>query len=423
MTAPPDDPLTGAAAVEREPVPWLLQGAVYGIGMFSTSMFLMSSVVVPLWVATLESSPFLVGMVLGARHFLPFVLSIHGGALMDRLGGRRVMLFFAFVGIVIPLLFPVLPWIWAVLALQMIAGLSDSMGWLGAQILIGQHMRGSPTYTSRLSFSVRFGHLTAPPAIGLVWDTLGSTWAFVGLSLWGLGMLTCAWLLPPGVRNEHGEIVEQPKQRVRVGDVLPRLGDYVDAFRLLAVPAIALVVMASMLSHIGSSVQSTFYVVYLGGIGFSGTEIGLLLSAASIAAAAGALLAGWLAQRIKPYWLIMGSILTSVLAVAVTPLLGLFVLLMIAAALRGGANGVSQPMVISTVLRTAGPATQGKAAGLRGTANRTASIVAPVIMGGLAEFVGIENSFYVVGAIVTVLMGLLALHVIRSPELSASNRI
>jgi len=404
-------------------VPWLLQGAVYGIGMFSTSMFLMSSVVVPLWVATLESSPFLVGMVLGARHFLPFILSIHGGALMDRLGGRRVMLFFACVGIVIPLLFPVLPWIWAVLALQMIAGLSDSMGWLGAQILIGQHMRGSPTYTSRLSFSVRFGHLTAPPAIGLVWDSFGSTWAFVGLSLWGLGMLICAWLLPPGVRDENGEIVERQAQRLRVRDVLPRPADYVDAFRLLAVPAIALVVMASMLSHIGSSVQSTFYVVYLGGIGFSGTEIGLLLSAASIAAAAGALLAGWLARVIKPYWLIMGSILTSVLAVAVTPLLGLFVLLMAAAALRGGANGVSQPMVISAVLRTAGPATQGKAAGLRGTANRTASILAPMFMGALAEFVGIENSFYVVGAIVTVLMGLLALHVIRSPELSASNRI
>jgi len=421
---PCDDPLTAASSTsETERVPWLLQGAVYGIGMFSTSMFLMSSVVVPLWVATLESSPLLVGMVLGARHFLPLLLSIHGGALMDRLGGRRVMMFFSLVGIAVPLLFPVLPWIWAVLVLQMIAGLADSMGWLGAQILIGQHMHGSPTYTSRLSFSVRFGHLTAPPAIGLVWDTLGSGWAFVGLSVWGLGVLLCAWRLPPGVRDENGEIAERPTERLRLRDVLPRPTDYVDAFRLLSVPAIALVVMASMLSHTGSSVQSSFYVVYLGGIGFSGTEIGLLLSSASIAAAAGALMAGWLARLIKPYWLIMGSILTSVLAVCVTPLLGLFVLLMAAAALRGGANGVSQPMVISTVLRTAGPATQGKAAGLRGTANRTASIVAPVFMGGLAEFVGIENSFYVVGAVVTGLMALLVLHVRRSPELTASNRI
>ena len=120
-------PLTTIPA-PRETVPWRLQIAVYGIGLFSTTMFYMAAVVVPLWVASLESSTFLVGMVLGSRHFLPLLLSIHGGALMDRLGGRRVMVFFAVVGMIIPLLFPLMPWIWAVLVLQMIAGLADSMG-------------------------------------------------------------------------------------------------------------------------------------------------------------------------------------------------------------------------------------------------------------------------------------------------------
>ena len=91
--------------------------------------------------------------------------------------------------------------------------------------------------------------------------------------------------------------------------------------------------------------------------------------------------------------------------------------------MRGAANGMSQPMVISSVLRVAGPAMQGKAAGMRGTMNRVASIAAPMFMGALAEFIGIETSFFVVGAIVTVLMAALAVHVMRSPELSASNQI
>lgn len=389
-------------------------------------MFYMASVVVPLWVASLESSPFLVGMVLGARHFLPLFLSIHGGALMDRLGGRRVMVFFAIVGIIVPLMFPVLPWIWAVLILQMIAGLADSMGWLGAQTLIGQHMRGSTVYTGRLSFTCRFGHLLAPPAIGWVWDAMGSTAAFIGLSLWGLGILVCGLMLPPVEKETAAKTGIQQIQRqlsVRPRDLLPRLTDYSEAFRLLSIPAIALIVMASMLSHVGSSVQSSFYVVYLGGKGFTGAEIGLLLSAASVAAAFGALATDWLARRIKPYWMIMGTILSGVLAVAVTPLLGLFSLLIVAACVRGGANGMSQPMVISSVLRAVGPAMQGKAAGIRGTMNRAASIAAPVIMGALAEFIGIEASFYAVGAIVTILMGTLAVHVLRSPELMASNQI
>ena len=415
-------PLT-TEAIQPDTVPLRLQIAVYGIGLFSTSMFQMAAVVVPLWVASLESSPFLVGLVLGSRHFLPLFLSIHGGSLMDRLGGRRVMIFFAVVGIVLPLFFPIMPWIWAVLVLQMIAGLSDSMGWLGAQTLIGQHMRGSTLYTGRLSFSVRFGQLSAPPAIGWVWDSFGPVWAFVGLAAWGLGMLVCSLMLPAGVIIQGKTSPARPLRTMRVRELLPRMADYRDAFRLLTIPVIALVVMASMLSHVGGSVQSSFYVVYLGDTGFTGTEIGLLLSATSIAAAFGALAANWMAQRFKPYWLMMATILIGVLTVAVTPLFATFLLLFIVASLRGCAIGISQPMVISTILRAAGPEMQGNAAGMRGTANRVSSIVSPMCMGALAEFAGIEASFYIVGAIATLLMGALAVHVMRSPVLSASNRI
>ena len=410
------------AGSDTKGVPWHLQAAVYGVGLFSTTMFYLASVVVPLWVATIESSPLLIGIVLGSRHFLPLFLSIHGGALMDRLGGRKVMIFFAIIGIIAPLLFPAMPWIWAVLILQMIAGLADSMGWLGAQTLIGHYMRGSTVYTARLSFTCRFGPLLIPPLIGLIWDTCGSTWAFVGLSIWGLGMLICALMLPVH-ENREPDQTQLRRSHIKLSDLLPRLGDYIDAFRLLSVPAIALIVMVSMLSHVGASVQSSFYVVYLGGKGFSGTEIGFLLTAASVAAALAALSAHWVTRYIKPYWFVMATILAGVLSVAITPALGLLWLLMLASAVRGAANGVTQPIIISTVLRAVGVESRGKASGVRGTCNRIASIGAPVMMGGLAELVGIELSFYIVGLLVTLLMGALVLHVKRSPELSASNKL
>lgn len=384
-------------------------------------MFYLASVVVPLWVATIESSPLLIGIVLGSRHFLPLFLSIHGGALMDRLGGRRVMIFFGIIGIITPLLFPVMPWIWAVLVLQMIAGLSDSMGWLGAQTLIGHHMRGSTVYTARLSFTCRFGPLLAPPVIGWIWDVYGSTWAFVGLSVWGFGMLICALMLP--AHRTDTAHTETPKERVRFRDVMPRMVDYIDAFRMLTIPAIALIVMVSMLSHVGSSVQSSFYVVYLGDQGFTGTQIGSLLTAASFAALGGALSAHWMARHFKPFWFVMTTVLAGILSVAVTPAIGVFWLLMIASAVRGAANGATQPIIISTVLRSVGAEARGKAAGMRGTCNRISSIAAPVVMGGLAELVGIETSFYLVGVIATVLMGALVVHVKRSAALTEANKI
>ena len=401
-------------------VPWRLQIAVYGIGLFSTSMFYMSAIVVPLWIASIEQSVFLIGVALGARHFLPLFLSIHGGVLMDRLGGRRVMVFFAAIGVAVPLLFPVMPIIWAALVLQMISGLVDAMGWLGAQTLIGQHMKGSTVYTGRLSYTCRAGHLIAPPAIGWVWDVGGPIWGFVGLSLWCVGTLLCSLALP-AARNPASPDSDDPPPRVRVADVMPRVSDYVGAFRLVAVPAIALVVMCSMMTHVGASVHSTFYVVYLGDQGINGTQIGLLLSASSVAAAGGALIASWTARRIRPYWLMLGAILTSILAVAVTPLLGLFVLLVVASAVRGASNGLTQPMVISTVLRAVEPEKRGSAAGIRATFNRVASIVSPILMGAVAELTGIVNAFYFVGAMAIVLIGLLAIHVARSPVLSASN--
>ena len=55
--------------------------------------------------------------------------------------------------------------------------------------------------------------------------------------------------------------------------------------------------------------------------------------------------------------------------------------------------------------------------------NRVASVAAPTFMGGIAELIGIENSFYVIGLVVTVLMGFLVIHVFRSEELTATNEI
>src|SRR4051794_5429291 len=111
------------------PIPVRTQIALYGSGMFSD---MASQVVVPLWVLSLHPSAVAFGTVIGARSLLPFLLSIHGGVLMDRLGARQVMLFFAAIGVCLPILFPVLPWIWAAVLLQLAVGLTTTMSWVGA---------------------------------------------------------------------------------------------------------------------------------------------------------------------------------------------------------------------------------------------------------------------------------------------------
>ena len=403
--------------VDGDKVPLRVQCAVYGVGGFSTTMHFMAVTIVPLWVVGLELSPFLLGIVLGCRPVLPLLLSIHTGALMDRIGGRRVMLFFAALGLLVPLLYPALPFLWAVIALQLLWGLADSMGWLGAQTLIGQLMRGRTVYAGRLAVASRLGNIVGPPVAGAMWDLAGP-WAAFGLAcVAGLGALGSALMLPaPPQRTTGAEgAAKVPGRPLRA--FLPRPSDYVATFRLLAVPTVAITVAIGMMTHVGNNVQATFYVVWLNETGISGTLIGTLFSISSMAASVGPLLAAPLTRYIRAYWLLWFVVWASIVLIAVTPVLGTYLALAAVLSLRNLFTGIHQPLVITLTLRTAGPESQGKAIGLRGTANRVTSVAAPVIMGAVGEVAGLEASFYVIGLGASLLMIVLALWMTRHPEI------
>jgi MFS family permease len=403
------------AVTQSSEVPRRIEVAVYGIGLFSTSIFHIGSVIVPLYAATMTPHPVMFGLVFSAGHILPLFLSIHAGALMDRLGARRVMLVCTLGGAIIPLLYPVAPWIWALIVLQMFFGLSESMGWLGAQTMIGQYMYGKTLYAGRMSFIIRIGQLVAAPLAGVCWD-LGGPWGgFLLMSLWGSGSVACALMLP---RLATDSAAAPAGRRAKMRALLPNASDYLTAFRLLGVPAVVIIVLLGSLMHVGNSVQGSFYVAWLNDMGLTGTAIGLLGPASAVGAALFSLLTARLMRYVSGLWIALLSLWAGILLVCATPLFGGYFLLQVAMFLRSGANGLAQPLVITLVLRGAGPENQGKAVGLRGTANRVASILSPLAMGAIAEAVGLEWSFYVVGALASAVMIATAIYLWRRPEVA-----
>ncbi|MCH8054784.1 MAG: MFS transporter [Deltaproteobacteria bacterium] len=393
---------TPAKSSERVRIPLRDQLPVYAAGIFSNGAAHLATVIVPLWVLMIDPSPLMVGIALGSRHFLPVLLSIHGGALMDRLGIRRVMIAFAVVGAIVPFLFPVFPFFAAVIILQMLTGIAMAIGWIGTQAHVGVLMKGDPVYAGRVTFFNRFSTLAGPPAVGAAWDLFGPWGGFGFLGLWAIGLLVACILLPFPVRNGD---VDRPDNfsRITFRDVLPRMSDYVAAFRLMTIPAIAFIVAVTILRHASNGIQTSFYVVYLESIGMSGTVIGTLIAASSILGGVGSLSAGWLARTFTSYRVLVLSISCAILMITITPLLGTFLLLLVASGLRGGFMGASQPLLISLLAQSVGQA-QGKGVGLRTTANRLAVLVTPVLMGALAEVIGIEASFYVMGGLLIILM-------------------
>jgi MFS family permease len=389
--------------------PLRVQWAVYASGYLSTSMQNMAGLLIPLWVVvTLDPSPLMIGIILGARPLLPALLSIHGGAMMDHLGAKRVMIVFAIVGIVVPILFPLAPWIWAVIILQMLSGLATTMSWMGAQTLIGQVMKGDATHSGRLGSASLMGNLTVPPIIGAAWDFMGPWGAFLLMSLWAGGLFFAAILLPAASQERS-----RASDRLRIRDFIPRPSSYIEAFALLSIPTIALVVLVSVLRNNTYAIRGSFYVVYLDGIHFTGTEIGFLMSAAGILGVGAALLVGRLTKLIKPIILLFIAVAGAIIFISITPLMSTFWQLMIIAGLWGASAGMSMPLMLSIMAKSADAKSQGKSVGMRLTANRLAATFLPVLMGAIADVAGIGNSFLIIGAAMLASLGGLAFYARR----------
>ncbi|OUV75192.1 MAG: hypothetical protein CBC83_03075 [Flavobacteriales bacterium TMED123] len=423
----------------QTPIPWRVQIPVYGAALFSNSSLHLYNVVVPLWTATLTNDPLIIGIVLGARHILPMLFLIHGGAMMDKFGTRRVMMVFASAAIVIPMLYPAAPLIPMLIVFQMFGGLAVMTTWIGAQSLTGSLMRGQPVYTGRLTLATRVGTIFGPPTVGAIWDVAGAWWAFAFLSLWAALTFLSTYFVPQNSEPNGGK-APAPNPRATLSDIAPKLADYLDAFRLVAIPAIGLVFVVTILRHSGVAMQSNFYVIYLDGIGISGTMIGILFSVLGAIGGVGAISTGWLATKFSNRRILLSSIALGVFMMAITPIIGwtgftvevspvvavlkffgldvdlapvagvfgVYVLFLIAIAIRGATSGVAQAMEISIVAQAAGEA-QGKGAGLRVTAGRVAAVFLPIFMGAVAKLFGLEASFFIVGGVILTVLGWLAI--------------
>ncbi len=435
--------------IEDPQISWRVQGAVYGVGMFSNSSLHLYNVVVPLWAASLTQDELMLGIIFGARHFLPMLLLIHGGSLMDRFGARRVTIIFAVAAMIIPPLYPLLPFISALIVLQMLGGLMVMTCWIGSQSLTGTVMRGKPVYTGRLTVATRIGAFLGPPIVGTVYDFAGPQAAFVFLGVWAGFTLISAAALPKAIANIAPTAKENSISiKTRVKDVLPRLSDYLDALRLIAIPTIALVMLLTFMRHSGVAMQSNFYVVYINNIGISGTLIGILFSVLGAFGGIGALFIGRVAKRYSARNILHASLAVGVTMIMITPLigqsgfsidaeaastflrslnidvdfapiagvLGLYILFLIAMGIRGIASGFSQSMEISLIAQSAGLAGQGKGAALRVTVGRIAAVVLPVIMGAIAKLFGLEMSFYIVGGLILVVLAIVIIRAAKEEE-------
>lgn len=378
--------------------------AIYIAGLFAMGYTDLYIFLIPLYGLSLGMSASEIGLLVGGRSLLAVFLSIHVGVLMDRLGTRRVTLFFVWMAIVLAPVFPLVPWFWPLLLLQIVNGGALSFAWSGSQTLIAQLAEGEAEYIGRFSFFSRIGTTAAPIIVGLMWD-FGGVWpSYLLGAAWGI-VLTIALLRAPEaeIAPPDGES-GAGRRRFRVSDALPRLSDYVNCFALIAIPAVATTMAIIFLRTATNGVQFSLYVVYLDGIGLTGTMIGALFSAVEIMSGFGSLFAGRAMRLGDPQRTMLSGTVVAISLICVTPFLGgIYALLLAAQAGRGWLQGVVQPMMFSIQAKAVGKYRQGAVVGLRQTMNRLASIVIPPVMGAIADLWSATASFVILGLALSLL--------------------
>ena len=396
--------------------------ATYGVGFAGNGVTMMLKVIIPLWALELHLSASQIGMAIGLSSLMPFLFSIHGGVLMDRLGTRRVTIAYALTAAILCPLYPLFPFFGAVLVLQLFTGLGSSMVWVGAQSLVMRFTEGKTSLIARFSVAARLGTLLGPVAVGAIWDLAGPWGAFAFVGGAGLLVLVALFLVPETKEAvQTGPVQDEAPVKAPIGtrlwDLVPKWRDYAGAFSLIAIPTVAFVVAMTALRNSSTGIQTSFYIVYLEELGFTGTLIGVLIGVSEGAGIFGALTAGWWEKFFRPHWVLIGFVVVSVAFVSITPVLGgVFVLLIVATTGRGFVQGLTQPVMFGVLARAVDPGVQGASIGLRTTSNRLSAVSVPFVMGFVAETVGLKNSFYVCGGFLILCCIVIALFIRRIPD-------
>jgi MFS family permease len=385
--------------------------ATYLIGMLSLGLSDIYFVIIPLYGLWLGASATEVGILTGARSFLPTVLTLHGGSLMDRLGTRRVLLGCALGTAICAWITPALPWFPVLLLLQVCSGVLMTFNWLGAQTLIAQIAEGDAVAIGRFNFLVRIGTITGPIIIGATWDA-GGPWPTFGLvGLWAASLYGLVRIIPePNTELATTELT--------LRSVLPTVSDFTRVLGLLLIPIIYFTTIVGAVRNATTAVQTSVYVIYLQDVGFEGTAIGTLFAVLEGAVGIGSLVVGQAKRLGRQQSVLLWTTVVAIISMTATPFLGTsFILLMIMAMTRGVASGLFGPLLYSIQSKAVGKDFQGGMVGLRLAANRVMQVAFPPILGLIADYYGMVDSFLVAGGLLLVCTAGMAALMRLKPEL------
>ena len=335
----------------------------------------------------LGANAFEVGLIAAGIQVPMLLFSVPVALLMDRLGGRWLLLAGSVFGVLAVLLayfYPVLP---AIIAASVLFGLWGVLTFQPTQAMTGlfsapgEHARNFSLY----QFFAAMTLLVGPFLAGISIDAFGHAGALLVLLPFPLASIATLLFSGAILESPHAARARGPGLRETLADSR--------VWRLIAI---------SSISSVGFELYPFFLPLYGHAAGLSASSIGSIVSLAAVGGLALPFVLAQLVQRVGEERVLAGCLVLTAAGFVIVPFTVNVALLVLSALLFG--FGVAATIPVTSMLAYSRlPAVRaGQFLGLRNAGNAGARGVAPPIFGALAALVGLPAVFVVVA----VMMGL-----------------
>jgi sugar phosphate permease len=387
---------------------------------FSHFYMLVLPPVFPLLHGELGLSYASLGLLLSVYALFTGLMQVPMGMLVDRVGGRAILILGLGLNATAILLVGLVPSYWAMLVFMAMAGAGNAVfhpadyAILSARVGEGRTGRAFSLHL----FAGYIGWMLAPPAV-LLLTTLGG-WRIALMVLGGLGIAYAGLL----ALQRESLCDAQERREAREATARDKANGGRAGFALLMNPVIAVLFMFYVIIALAGNGIKSFSVVALVDLhGLNLTGANMALTAYFVAAAVGTLLGGWVADRVVRHEratagaFALSAACVLPLGFAGLPVMAVFMLMVLA----GFFIAVAAPLRDVMVRQAAPRGSIGTTFGLVTTGFSVGFAVAPVLLGWVVDLGHPGLVFWAVAGFT--LLGVLTLAGVHSARGASRRRV
>jgi MFS family permease len=348
-----------------------LQGAVYVVRPMVTYK-----------AVDLGAEAWLVGIVGATFALAPLLFAIQIGRWVDRGRSGRALLYGTLLSLVTTIALIFVENIVLLMLAMPLLGVGHLLVMTGGQTMVGvlSNQRDYERNFGRLTFYASLGHAVGPFLGGVVADRGGLQVdvdaAFV-LAAVMFVLAAISVISVFGIPKQEKESISTAKSK---------------ASEVFSIKGFKSAILVS------GSITAVIDVMLGRQLGFSATEVGILLAVRAVASMSVRIILGPISSRFgMRATLNFGSLVTAVSLVAIA-LSSNFWLLVVLMFIAGFATGIGQPVTMAWVSRISPAEIRGLAISIRLTSNRLGQVVVPALAGALAVF-GAGTIFWLLAAL------------------------